>query len=100
MDNGGQTISAHEVWHETGGTSVQDTTYDGFSKTHTVPSLTSGSIYRISVRSKNVEGYSDYSEPLEIAATSLPDAPALIRKSTPLSTKNSISLEWDKSPDK
>jgi len=78
---------------------VQDTSYDGSSRFHTLPGLTPGTIYRISVRSSNAEGYSVFSEYLEKAATSLPDAPATVTKSIELSTESSIYIQWNKVAD-
>lgn len=75
---------------------MQDTAYDGSSLAHTLAGLTPGTIYRISVRSRNVEGYSLYSEYLEMAATNLPGAPTGLQKSSDKSTKTSIYLEWPK----
>jgi len=88
------------VWRETGGTSVNDTAYGGSSLTHSLAGLTSGAIYRISIRSRNGEGYSAFSQYLELAASSLPAAPvaASLRKNVSLSAKTSIYLEWDKVP--
>ena len=64
--------------------------------THTLAGLTPGAVYRISVRSRNVEGYSVYSEYLEKAATNLPTAPTGLQKSSEKSTKTSIYLHWPK----
>ena len=97
--NGGATINFQEVWRESGGVEVQDTTYDGKSRFHTLSGLAAGSIYRISVRSSNAEGYSAFSEYLEKAASSLPAAPSAVAKNIGLSTETSIYLEWSKVAD-
>lgn len=101
VDNGGSDITAHEVWRESGGVLVQDTTYDGSSATHVFAGLTSGEVYRAAVRSLNGVAYSEWSAYLEVAASSLPPAPApgSVRKVAPGSSKTSIQLEWDKVPD-
>ena len=98
-DNGGAAIDAHEVWLETGGVEAEDTSYDGLSRFHTLSGLTSGAVYRISIRSLNAEGYSEFSELLEKAATNLPAAPSTVTKNIELSTESSIYLQWDKVAD-
>ena len=61
-NNGGSTITDYEIWAETGGASAEDSAYDGSVRYHTLTGLTSGAIYRITVRSENAEGYSEFSE--------------------------------------
>ena len=53
------------------------------------------------MRSKNIEGYSLWSEYLELAASPLPAAPlaASMLKLSELSSKTSIQLQWSKVPD-
>ena len=63
---------------------------------HTLTGLVSGQKYRIMTRSKNEEGYSEFSELLEKAATELPDPPSALIKDINKSTKNSIWLYWSK----
>lgn len=87
------------MWYETGGSELEDTGYDGYSRYHTISGLTPGATYRISVRSRNDEGYSELSEYLEKAASSLPDAPSVVSKNTGLSSETSIYIEWDKVAD-
>lgn len=91
-------MTGYEVWRETGGASVKDSTYDGTSLLHTLSGLTPGAIYRISVRAANAAGESEFSELLEKAASALPAAPAdgSLTKSVTLSTKQSIYLQWAK----
>jgi hypothetical protein len=98
-NNGGSTITAYEIWSETDGISAEDSAYDGSARYHTLTGLTPGAVYRISVRSMNSEGYSEFSELLEVAASSLPPTPTSLRKVMSLSSKTSIYLEWDKVPD-
>lgn len=53
------------------------------------------------MRSKNLEGYSLWSEYLELAASPLPAAPlaATMLKLSDLSSKTSIQLQWSKVTD-
>lgn len=96
-DNGGSPIEKHEVWAERdGGTLTEDTSYSGSGVAHTLPSLTTGSVYRIAVRSKNAEGYSEWSEYLSAAASPLPAAPVSLTKDQTKSSRTSIALQWPK----
>ena len=61
-NNGGSTITNYEIWAETGGVSAEDSAYDGSARYHALTGLTPGAIYRITVRSENAEGYSEFSE--------------------------------------
>jgi hypothetical protein len=81
------------VWYESGaGSPIKSTSYAGSALTHSLSGLTTGAIYRIFVRSKNIEGYSLWSEYLELAASPLPAAPAAasMLKLSDLSSKTSI----------
>ena len=52
-------------------------------------------MYSITVRSKNGEGYSDFSDYLEKAASMLPDvSTTILNKDLSLSSPNSIYLYW------
>jgi len=57
-------------------------------------------MYSIKVRSQNGEGYSEFSEYLEKAASKLPDvSTTILSKNLSLSSPNSIYLYWTKVPD-
>ena len=65
----------------------------------TLTGLTPGSIYKIANLAKNSLGSSVLSEYVMIGATQLPEAPMQIYKVSQLSSKNKLTVSWDKSSD-
>lgn len=79
QDNGGSKILRYKLLRDDGdlstGITIEDTTYDGVSSSHTVAGLTPGKKYRFQYVATNSYGDSNPSSVLTIAASELPDAP-------------------------
>lgn len=98
--NGGSEITAYELWRDNGYESPefeQVLTYSDNSMTHTVSSLTSGTIYSFKYRAKNDVGYSEFSVARRFAASAPPVKPEKPTKNMDKSSHTSIFVEWAES---
>jgi len=91
----------YELWRDQGSQGsvfAQVTTYTDSSMTHTLTSaddgLVSGSTYTFKTRSKNLLGYSDFSQEVRIAVASPPAKPITPVKIYAESGKTSITVDW------
>jgi len=60
--------------------------------TYVVWPVTTGQVYSFKVRARNIEGYSEFSDPVSILAAQVPDAPT---NPTTEFISNTVVVRWD-----
>jgi hypothetical protein len=103
LDSNGAPIKVYKLFRDSGDNASDVNTpisaYDGSSTTYKVDGLSSGKIYRFSVKANNSEGDSPVSELAIFAAASLPTQPTIITKNTTMSSETKLNVQWPRVPD-
>jgi hypothetical protein len=101
-DTGGSDIISFELWRDQGSPNsafVLVSSYTGASMTHTlkdtIDSMTTGSIYQLKFRAKNVIGYSPFSQVLRVSLSQKIPAPINLRAVLENTGASYITFAWD-----
>jgi hypothetical protein len=107
LENNGDPVTRYDVYVDGGSLASQvftrNTRYDGSSSTFVVDipndSLTAGEKYRFVTTATNDQGESSYSQEVRAAVSDLPAKPAGLTRSTTLSTRTQLQINWAVEPD-
>jgi hypothetical protein len=106
QETGGNDVTFYELWVDNGFENTQFrniTSYDGQSLSYLVDesqeNMVVGRTYSFKYRTRNLVGYSEYSQVLRVALADQVQAPLNLHADFEQATSTSLTLVWDEVPD-